>query len=572
MLANERLKLSLIGPFRLQNQAGGRIEISSKKAVAVLAMLAMAPNGERTRSWLQDKLWGSRRQQQGRSSLRRELSTLRGTVNAHLSAISADRDRIHLNLALVEVDARADAEVVSERLDANDFLEGLDVSEEGFEDWLREQRSKLRSKGRRPETEKPVIEAPKEAAHSIARIVDLTQPAPGFGGRPALAVLQFENATGDPANAYLAEGMGEELIDRLSRLRWLPVIAPSSSFRLDAKGMSLSEVGRNLGARYILEGRLRRLADSHRLAVTLSDAETGQVLHSQPIDTENALSNEALDRMVPALVGVLDTRIDHAEQARARARPVDRQDVNQLVWRGRWHLNRFTRADSAIARDLLDQALALDPDSPEALIQATFCMSQDLWSQRASEAEILPMRRLAQRAIVADPSDARAHMLAGMAEMWLGHHTTARALFLHALALNPSLAHAHGQLGSSYYLTGSPAEALAPLQTYLRLSPMGMHIFYPLGELGVAASMLGDFAAAIVYADQAIGLRRAYWYAHVVKTNALARTGEMAKARAALNELMLTNPKFDITFIDWLPFTDPSWREFFAGGLRLASQ
>ena len=176
-------------------------------------------------------------------------------------------------------------------------------------------------------------------------------------------------------------------------------------------------------------------------------------------------SQDALDPIVGELVGVLDAQIDYAEQLRARGNRQNRPEFNDLIWRGRWHLNRLTRVDSEIARQLFDKALELEPDAPEALIQATFRMGWSAWANRADAEQITEMRRLAHRAIVADPDDGRGHMLAGIAEMWLQQPVRARALLERAIALNPSLCKAHAQLGCYYNMVGDPAAAIVPLRT-----------------------------------------------------------------------------------------------------------
>jgi hypothetical protein len=203
-----RYRLSLLGPFRLLNPASERIEIPSKKGIAVIAMLAMAKKGEQTRGWLQDKLWGKRRRAEAGGSLRRELSTLRRHLNGRSEPLLiCERDRVRLDLNLIEVDTR---NLAPDQTAVDEFLEGLDIpGEDGFEMWLREQRRALFPPARRLHARVPP-HAPLLPAH----IIDTAQPPPGFDGIPALAVLAFTNATGEEDNDYLAEGISEELIDR----------------------------------------------------------------------------------------------------------------------------------------------------------------------------------------------------------------------------------------------------------------------------------------------------------------------------------------------------------------------
>ena len=233
--------LELLGPFRMLAPGGRRVDISSKKGQALIAMLATSAGGERTRSWLQNQLWGSRGQDQAQSSLRSELSNLRALLNTELTPLlNADHSRIWLDLNCVDIDLRNPA------IHGNgEFLEGIDIAgENGFEDWLRDQRHRFEAEtsgipSRIPESE----------------VVRRTAPSPisnHFAALPALAVLPFVNLTGQPGQDYLAEGMSEDLIDRLSRLRWLPQ-------------PNFSDAGQHVSARIVIigdDGLLRHLPDS----------------------------------------------------------------------------------------------------------------------------------------------------------------------------------------------------------------------------------------------------------------------------------------------------------------------
>jgi tetratricopeptide (TPR) repeat protein len=147
----------------------------------------------------------------------------------------------------------------------------------------------------------------------------------------------------------------------------------------------------------------------------------------------------------------------------------------------------------------------------------------------------------------------------------------AKSLLEQAIALNPSLAMAHAQLGGFYNLAGEPEKAIGPLQTALRLSPNDHQVFYTLAELALAHCMLGDWQATIENAEQALVRRPAYWYAHVIKINGLARSGDIRAASIALDELLVIKKDFSNKFVTWLPFMDRSWADYLAEGLTIAS-
>ena len=554
MAEQSRYSLNLMGSFRLIGPDGERIDVASRKGMAMIAMLALADDGERTRGWLQEKLWGQRDRPQAQGSLRRELTLLREHLNiTERPALICERQWVRLDLTQFDIDALT-------RRGAGEFLEGFDLAgEEGFEDWLREQRSRLAARGdagAAGEDRQP----PGETGQAVETPV-------GFVDRPALAILPLANLTGDATNDYLCEGLSEDLIDRLSRLRWLPVIARNSSFAFVSDKLDPRIIGQKLRAKYVLEGRIKGVGDGYSVSVSLSDAVTGYSMWSHRVPLPPDRSQDALDPIVGELVGVLDAQIDYAEQLRARGNRQNRPEFNDLIWRGRWHLNRLTRVDSEIARQLFDKALELEPDSPEALIQATFRMGWSAWANRADVPQITEMRHMAHRAIVADPDDGRGHMLAGIAEMWLHQPVRARALLERAIALNPSLCQAHAQLGCYYNMVGDPAAAIVPLRRAQRLSPNDVHVFFIINELAVSYWMLGQWAESIEQADESLMRRPAYWYALVIKINALVGSGDMTAARRAYEELMTVKPDFTPQFIEWTPFIDRSWNRRLADGL-----
>ncbi|MGO3932241.1 hypothetical protein NP284_28505 [Rhodopseudomonas pseudopalustris] len=555
-----RFILNLLGPFGLVAPSGDRIEISSKKGTAVIAILAMSRDGERARGWLQERLWGSRGHAEAAGSLRRELSNLRKLLNVGgASLLVSDRDRIGLRLDLIEVDAlapNADPKI------AGEFLEGLDITgEAGFRDWLREQRATLLRGSRAPSL-------PGLPGALPRHILDTSQPPVGFSGNQAIAVLPFTNVTGDEALDYLAEGISEELIVGLSRIRWLPVIARSSSFSF-ADTIDRKVIGQRLGAHYLIEGHLYRAYDSFGVSASLSEAMTGYAIWSRRFTLQSPAMRGELEQFVNELVAQLETKIEHAEQIRIRNKRQDTLGVSDLIWRGRWHLNRLTRADSEMAQKLFADALALDPKSPEALIQTTSALAWSIWAGRQPQEQVLRMRKLAQQASLADPDDGRGFMLAGIAEMWLRHPQEAKNLLQHAIALNPSLALAHAQLGGCYNLAGEPARAIDHLRASMRLSLNDPNIFYALGEMALAYTMLGRWAEAAEHASLSLARRPAYWYAHVLKINALVRSDNFAAARVAADELLAVKPNFSRHYIDWLPFVERTWIDHFVEGLKM---
>ncbi len=554
--------LFLLGSFRLNGPDGGRIAVTSKRGQALIAMLALSGGGERTRTWLQDRLWGTRSPEQGMASLRRELSNLKALVNLDTVAVlGADSQRAWLDLAQVKVDVRevAAAQLVFE----GELLEGLDLTEaEEFEEWLRAERAQIamRISDAKPAST-PVATAPTEpAGPSNAE----------FARLPALAVLPFANQTGDPVFDHVAEGMSEDLIDRMASLRWLPVIARSSSMAAAISGEGTRETAVRLGARYAAEGRLRRSQAQLTLAISLIDAQEGTQLWSSRSELPLDAAHDLVAELITGLVTALGGRIEQQEQVLALKQQRGAAAFQDLIWRGKWHLNRLTRADAAMARQCFAQAAELDPNSAEAIIQLAWVQLWDLWVGRGDDDRIRAARKLAQRAIIADGEDARGYMLSGIAELWLRQPLRAEALLARAVQLNPSLVMARVQLGVAHYLRGDPQLALEHLQLALRLSPNDQYLFFTHGELAQSWLMLEDFAAALDHAERALLHRSGYWMPYVIQVNALVGLGELSKAKTALAELLRMRPDFTPEFCDWTPFLDPRWNHALKQGLNLA--
>ncbi len=515
-MGGSRYSLELFGPVRL-TRAGERVVLTSRRAQALLAMLATAGSGERSRVWLQDRLWGSRGTEQAQTSLRRELSSLRKLLNtADHALLQADSQRLWLDLDLLDVDLRRPGP-----LPRGEFLEGLDLpGEEGFEDWLREERSRFAA-----------------AAGAGPAAPD---PLPS-GSDDVLAWLGWPEVAGPPE-------LTEALLDRLARLHWLGLLAPGAEGR-QHHGLTVR------GER----------ADG-RLALTLTQAGSQRLLWSGQVGADRVAIAP-----VDLAIAELRARIAKAEQDAAMARAGAAASLAGLIWQSQWHMHRLNRADAASARALAQAALELAPQSREALVQVAWVRIWDLWVGRATGELVRQARELAQRVIVSDHEDARGHMLAGIAEIWLKQPLRAEVLLRRAIELDPSLVMARIQLSCALSNKLAVAEAEQELLLARQLSPNDQYLFFLAGELATVCLMQGRADEALVHAETALAGRRSYLHGHVAKINALVRLDRMAEAREAHAELYRVNPAYDPVFIDWIPFLDSSWNDFFKDGLNRAA-
>jgi tetratricopeptide (TPR) repeat protein len=541
-----RFSLSLLGPFRFIGPGGMEFALSSKKGIALIAMLATSANGERTRGWLQEKLWGSREEPQARASLRRELSNLRKIVKAQGgSLLSSDGGRVRLRLDVIDVDVvRLPGGGWSRRPDASidaEFLEGIDIrGEESFEEWLGAIRSALAgstgASGR--------ADTAAKAGDALGAKLPRTPEA-----RADVAVHRIANRTNDGDAGSSADELTDELIGLLARFHWLSV-----GLKADAETEAEVALSSAPAAHaYAVETALAGVAGARRLDVKLWEARERRLVWTGRFEQ----SGEPLRLAVSQICA----RIEREEQARANKGPEEPGDFAHLIWRGRWRLNRLTREDSAVARRLFDQAIALVPDSPEALIQKTTALCWEKWALRAPRNEFTEIRDLARRAILIDPDDCRGYWLAGVAETWLRNPTAAIGVLTRAIELNPCFEPAHAQLGGTLNLSDRPEEALKALEHALTLSPYDTHVFFRYAEIGMSWCMLGKFKTAIEWVDRALLQRPAYWYAHIIKIHALVEEGDDAAAGTAGRELREIQPNFDSSMIEWLPFLDRNWVE-----------
>lgn len=552
--------ISLIGPFSLETADGVRIAVSSKRGQALLALLATSAKGERARGWLQSMLWCNRPADQAKSSLRKELSNLRKTVNAHgAQVLNADGALVWLDLDVVTIEGqRAPGD--------QEFLEGLDIAgEEAFEDWLREQRAVSANIAVPAASESPPL-TDSTAANPVPSAAQPTIQS-------AIAVLPFVCTMDSPDAEYAIHGLIDDLINRLSRLRWLPVIAKSSSFAVGQYAGDARVAGQRLGARYIVEGTLRPATGGFRLTISLSDTQEGRSLWSDTIDLPdlpNLADAPVIDGPMAGITAALDHRIDQSEQLRALSQSTGTDEFRDLVWKARWYLVRLTDGDIATARELLDRALAINPSAPEVLIEKAWLEVRRLWLHRGSEDEIRNLRKAAQQAIFADPDNARGHLFAGIAEFWLRQPLRAEGLLRQAIELNPSLVMAYSQLGSVLHHIGKRTEAIAALHTAKRLSPNDFDLFFVEGELAMAHLAEQNFEQAIIHAEASLSRRAAYWSAHVAKINALVALDRIDQARGAYTELLQAQPNFKVKFVDWLPYLDTGQNAVLRNGLNQA--
>jgi len=265
----------------------------------------------------------------------------------------------------------------------------------------------------------PPEETSVEAASS-----DVSQPVSGFDGRPAIAVLPFENMSGDPEQEYFADGIAEDILTRLAMWRWLPVIARNSSFTFKGQNVDIPDVGRKLGARYILEGSVRKGGSRVRITGQLIDAETGHHLWADRYDGQIDDIFDLQDEITDAIVAALEPIVGQAEVKRAHQLSAGDLGAWDMTQRGIWHFNKFTKEDLIIANEIFQAVIKATPDFVQALTFSSFnhlFLALLAWTDEPQKA-LMEAGRHATMAVASDPMHPLGNAMCGFMLAYQGKH------------------------------------------------------------------------------------------------------------------------------------------------------
>jgi TolB-like protein len=367
--------------------------------------------------------------------------------------------------------------------------------------------------------------------------------------RPAIAVLPFDNMCSDPAQAHFADGLSEDIITALSKLRWFSVSARNSSFTYKGKAVHIKTIGAELGVNYVLEGSVRRLDDRVRITAQLNDVRTGSHIWAERYDRELADAFAVQDEITEAIVAAIEPQIYAAENFRAERKAPGSLDAWDLVMRALSHFWRVTRADNRIAQELLQKATAIDASYGHALgLAATsHIFGVHMGWEDKSVAPIA--EHAAQLAIRADSDDGWAHHALGCTHLIARRFEDSIAEFETALRLNPNFSLAQCYYCVSLAYSGLWREAEAAAGRALRFSPRD-----PLSALYYGAASYAQFVGhnydkAIEFARDSIRLRSDFTGAHRVLTAAAGMAGDADTAAAALAALRRVQPDISIAWI-----------------------
>jgi adenylate cyclase len=369
--------------------------------------------------------------------------------------------------------------------------------------------------------------------------------------KPSLAVLPFQNMSGDPNQDYFADGIVDEITTALSRFKSLFVIARNSSFTYKGKAVDIKQIGRELGVRYVLEGSVRKVAGKVRIIGQLIDAGTGVHLWADRFEGDLGDVFTLQDRMTESVVSAIEPKVFQTEIDLATHR-TNNANAYDLCLRATPHLHSFTRGGSAEALRLVSRALESDPRYAFAATLAGSCHLQNVTQGWAADpkSEFAEGLRLLQLALSIDGNDHLALSMLGYAAGWSGDFDTAIEMVDRAVASNPNAAFAWGLRGWAYRVAGKPEEAIRSFERAVRLSPFDPLLFVRLTGMGVAFVGLGRFDDAVAAAKKALSQNRTFAAAYRCLTTALAHLGREAEAREAAARLLELEPDFRIS--EWV--------------------
>jgi len=390
--------------------------------------------------------------------------------------------------------------------------------------------------------------------------------------RTAIAVLPFANLSGEPEQEYFSEGISEDIITALSKLRWFYVIARNSSFIYKHKSVHHQQIGEELGVGYVVEGSVRKTGDHVRIAAQLVDVATGNHLWAERYDRDLADVFAVQDEITQAVVAAVEPQLYAAEDFRARRKTPDNMDAWDLVMRALSHYWRVTRQDNLVAQALLEKAINVDPGYGQALSLLAACHTFSAHMGWEDMSKAVPVaERAALAAIRADSEDAWAHY--ALASVYLFHRRfdDCIAEFELALRLNPSFSPARGIYGVALSYRGRWEEGDRAAREALKFSPRDPFAAIYCGVAAYCQYIGKNYAEAIRLSREALRQRTDFVGAHRVLTASLGMEGNIEAAKAALEGLHRTQPNLTLAWLaSELPFEHAADRAHYLEGFRRA--
>lgn len=390
---------------------------------------------------------------------------------------------------------------------------------------------------------------------------------------PSIAVLPFTNMSGDPEQDYLADGICEDIITALSKIRVFTVIARNSTFSYKGQSVDVKQVAIDLDVNYVLEGSVRKSGNRVRISAQLIDHD-GLHVWAEKYDRVIEDIFELQDEMTQTIAGALEPELHAVERERAARKPPESLDAWECYQRGLWNMWHYENEKMIAAWDLFQKAVDLDPGFATAYAYQSYCnyILVVLGFSEERDRLLEEGKLLAKKAMKIDTRDPVAYFSMGRNLMMLGDHDGAIAALKYSLELNPNFAQSYFGLGFVLALSGELDEARENIQNAIRLSPRDPLMVGFTNVLGMACIMAGDFEEGLDWAKRSLRLPTpvGYWN-HATLASAYANLGQMEEATEALKGAVKEKPDLSISFLEKvLPTRHKDGLGVYFSGLRLA--
>jgi TolB-like protein/tetratricopeptide (TPR) repeat protein len=399
------------------------------------------------------------------------------------------------------------------------------------------------------------------------------QSALALPDKPSIAVLAFQNMSGDPEQEHFADGIAEDIITALSKSRWLFVIARTSSFTYKGRPTEIKQIGRELGVRFVLEGSVRKAGNRVRITAQLVEAATGTHLWGERYDRDLTDIFTVQDEITESVAAAIEPAVAHAERQRVSRKPPDSLDAWDAYHRGLWHFLNQEPAENQLAKGFFQRAIDLDPGFAASYCALALCHVWDGWvyASRPMENCLEAARPSAQRGLALDSADAMSHFVMGFVLHMGGDIAGGRSEYERAISVNPNHAWAIGALGGLYANNGQSDQALAALSKAMRASPHDPLMWIWMLWVVATHFYAQRFDASVEAADRLIRFRPDKSNAYRFKAAALGHLGQIDEAGRALKTAIEVSSQNFEYFVrkrpDWMRIVD---HDLQIAGLRKA--
>ncbi len=363
-------------------------------------------------------------------------------------------------------------------------------------------------------------------------------PTPSLSGKPAIAVLPFDNMSGDPDQEYFVDGITEDIITALSLWRSFPVIARNSTFAYKGKSPDIRDVGKALGARYVVEGSVRKAGSRVRVTAQLINAETGHHVWAERYDRQLDDIFALQDEMALRIGAIIEPAIANDEVRRLATKPPGNLSAWDLCIQGYALIYDGTKESNQHAREKFEKAIELDPNYARAFTGLAYTHRHDIRMRYSASREeaVEKLFEAARRAVALDNTDSEAHAMLSGAYFNAGHRENGIAESRRAVELNPHSSGANMLLGGQLYFVGRWKEGIPWLEKALEINPLDPRNHINKTHLAAANMCSGNYERALELARDATRQRADYIDSHVTLAATLGYLGKVDEAREVIGE------------------------------------